>query len=63
MSQILFDNAELSFAAYAALSPGMQSIQLRAALELAGFSESQAKRFSERYRVVDQYTNTENGLP
>ena len=62
MSQELFDNAELSFAAYATLSPGMQSGQFRAALELAGFSETQARRFAERYRVVDQYTNTDNGL-
>ncbi|MDT3735117.1 MAG: hypothetical protein ROZ00_02715, partial [Denitratisoma sp.] len=62
MSQVLFDNAEMSFAAYALLEPGMMGRDLEDRLKGAGFSEAQATRFATRYRVVDQYTNAENGL-
>lgn len=62
MSQILFEKSQLAFAAYADLLPNNPPEDFVARLKQAGFADAQARRFVENYRVVDQYTNTENGL-
>jgi len=62
LSQQMFENAELSFAAYATLAPGMTGPDMEDRLKGAGFSETQARRFAQQYRVVDQYTDSSNGL-
>ena len=54
----MYENSELSLAAYATLQSGVPDIQ---ALQQddAGMSEAQAIDFSKRWRVVDQYTHGE----
>ncbi|MBK9595391.1 MAG: hypothetical protein IPO57_08555 [Rhodocyclales bacterium] len=49
--------AELSLAAYADLSGPISDHPVK--LREAGMSEKQAQIFAERWRVVDQYTHTE----
>lgn len=57
MSNIIsnfYQNTQLSFAAYAALSADMDSEQYGLALETAGMSEQQATDFVNVYEIIDQ---------
>jgi len=58
MSNVLnfFTQAELALAAYANLSTGEVS---QSALIQAGMAPTQARKFSENWRVVDQYVHTD----
>lgn len=52
-----YEQAELALAAYAVLSPGIgaknNGEDYEDALQVAGMTESQAKRFSAKYSIVD----------
>jgi|GEM_PF-884799 len=57
---LMFNEAELSLAAYADLIPGsLLSENQQESLKLAGMATEQAQRFAEQWRVVTQYNHTE----
>ena len=57
-SETFFQHSELALAAYAkGLFPGITGQPFVDALKDVGMSRSQAERFVEGWRVVDQYTD------
>jgi Ca2+-binding RTX toxin-like protein len=59
-----FQHAELAFAAYSNLAPGMILDDYEAALRDGGrgMSRTQAERFASSWRVVDQFNDSFSGL-
>lgn len=58
-TQTYLRHAELALAAYASLTKDIQGAAYSAALEAAGFPPSQAGRFMNSWKVVDQYNHSE----
>ena len=58
-----FDQAQLALAAYApSLTPDTLRDSYESALKAAGMTAAQAKRFADRYEIVDSQQNTSSGF-
>ena len=55
---VYFQHAQLSMAAYATLTVGMNSAQYKAALTNAGFSDAQAAAFVSTYSIVKPFNDS-----